>query len=397
MSEEVKTAVETLGSAFDEFKKTNDERLASLESKQSVDPLVETKLANIEKELDKYEAVNQQLTKAQAEQKNLEERVNSFETMMKRPTSGAKTEEVDVAIKSFDKFLRKGKESLDDLELKALSVSNDTSGGFLAPEEYVRELIKTITEVSPVRTVARIRSTAQKSIKMPSRTATFTAQWVAENATRSETTGYTTNLEEIPTHEVYALQDISEQELEDSVFDLESEMRQEFATQFAKAEGESFITGNSVGKPEGILTNSDVASTNSGASGALTGDGLIQLVHDIKTDYGRNGSFMFNRSTLAAIRKLKDSAGQYVFQAGMMLTAGVPNTILGYPYLEAPDMPDVSAGTKPVVFGDFRRGYLIVDRVALSVLRDPFTQATSGNVRYYARRRVGGQVIGRSS
>ena len=166
MSEEVKTAVETLGSAFDEFKKTNDERLASLESKQSVDPLVETKLANIEKELDKYEAVNQQLTKAQAEQKNLEERVNSFETMMKRPTSGAKTEEVDVAIKSFDKFLRKGKESLDDLELKALSVSNDTSGGFLAPEEYVRELIKTITEVSPVRTVARIRSTAQKSIKM---------------------------------------------------------------------------------------------------------------------------------------------------------------------------------------------------------------------------------------
>ena len=393
MSEEVKTAVETLGSAFDEFKKTNDERLASLESKQSVDPLVETKLANIEKELDKYEAVNQQLTKAQAEQKNLEERVNSFETMMKRPTSGAKTEEVDLAIKSFDKFLRKGKESLDDLEIKALSVSNDTSGGFLAPEEYVRELIKTITEISPVRTIASVRSTAQKSIKMPSRTATFTAQWVAENGTRSETTGYTTNLEEIPTHELYALQDISEQELEDSVFDLESEMRQEFATQFAKAEGESFITGNSVGKPEGILTNSDVASTNSGASAALTGDGLIQLVHDIKTDYGRNGSFMFNRSTLASIRKLKDSAGQYVFQAGMMLTAGVPNTILGYPYLEAPDMPDVSAGTKPVVFGDFRRGYLIVDRVALSVLRDPFTQATSGNVRYYARRRVGGQVI----
>ena len=393
MSEEVKTAVETLGSAFEEFKKTNDERLASLESKQSVDPLVETKLANTEKELDKYEAVNQEITKAQAEQKNLEERVNSFETMMKRPTSGAKTEQVDLAIKSFDKFLRKGKESLDDLEIKALSVSNDTSGGFLAPEEYVRELIKTITEISPVRTVARVRSTAQKSIKMPSRTATFTAQWVAENGTRSETTGYTTNLEEIPTHELYALQDISEQELEDSVFDLESEMRQEFATQFAKAEGLSFISGNSVGKPEGILTNSDVASTNSGASGALTGDGLIQLVHDIKTDYGRNGSFMFNRSTLAAIRKLKDSAGQYVFQAGMMLTAGVPNTILGYPYLEAPDMPDVSAGTKPVVFGDFRRGYLIVDRVSLSVLRDPFTQATSGNVRYYARRRVGGQVI----
>ena len=102
---------------------------------------------------------------------------------------------------------------------------------------------------------------------------------------------------------------------------------------------------------------------------------------------------MFNRSTLAAIRKLKDTAGQYVFQAGMMLTAGVPNTILGYAYVEAPDMPNVGADTKPIVFGDFARGYVIVDRVNLSVLRDPFTQAASGNVRYVARRRVGGQVV----
>lgn len=392
MSEEIK-AIETLGSAFDEFKKTNDERLSALEKKETVDPLVETKLANIEKELDKLEDINQQITKQVEQSKGIEDRINSFETMMKRPNNGAKTEEVDFAIKSFDKFIRKGKESLDDVERKALSVSNDNQGGFLAPEEYVRELIKTITEVSPVRSVARIRSTNQKSIKMPSRTATFTAQWVAEQGTRSETTGYTTNLEEIPTHEVYALVDISEQELEDSVFNLESEMREEFATQFAKAEGQAFISGNSVGKPEGILTNGDVASTVTGAGAALTGDGLIQLVHDIKTDYGRQGVFMFNRSTLAAIRKLKDSAGQYVFQAGMMLTAGVPNTILGYPYFEAPDMPDVSAGTVPVVFGDFRRGYLIVDRVSLSVLRDPFTQATSGNVRYMARRRVGGQVV----
>jgi HK97 family phage major capsid protein len=96
---------------------------------------------------------------------------------------------------------------------------------------------------------------------------------------------------------------------------------------------------------------------------------------------------------LAAIRKLKDTAGQYVFQAGMMLTAGVPNTILGYPYVEMPDMPDVAGSAKPVAFGDFSRGYMVVDRVALSVLRDPFTQATSGTVRYVARRRVGGQVI----
>ena len=120
---------------------------------------------------------------------------------------------------------------------------------------------------------------------------------------------------------------------------------------------------------------------------------MISLVHNIKSEYGRNGVFVFNRSTLAAIRKLKDTAGQYVFQVGMSLTGGASNTILGYPYVEATDMPDVAGGAYPVAFGDFRRAYMIVDRVSLAVLRDPFTQATTGNVRYIARRRVGGQVV----
>ena len=200
-------------------------------------------------------------------------------------------------------------------------------------------------------------------------------------------------MEEIPAHEQYALVDISEQDLEDSVFDLEAEMQSEFTEQMAKAEGAAFVSGNAVGKPEGFMTNSDVAEVNSGAGAALTGDGLITLVHSIKSDYGRNATFVFNRTTLAAIRKLKDTAGQYVFQAGMTLQGGATNTILGYNYIEATDMADVAAGATPVAFGDFRRGYLIVDRVAMAVLRDPFTQATSGNVRYVARRRVGGQVV----
>ena len=117
------------------------------------------------------------------------------------------------------------------------------------------------------------------------------------------------------------------------------------------------------------------------------------MVHSIKAEYSSSGRFVFNRSTLADIRKLKDTAGQYVFQAGMSLQSGVPNTILGYPYVEATDMPDVGAGAFPIVFGDFNRAYMIVDRVAMAVLRDPYTQASSGNVRYLARRRVGGQVV----
>jgi HK97 family phage major capsid protein len=141
------------------------------------------------------------------------------------------------------------------------------------------------------------------------------------------------------------------------------------------------------------MTNSNVGEAVSGNASALTADGLITLVHSIKSDYIRNGTFVFNRSTLSDIRKLKDTAGQYIFQQGMMLSGSMSSTILGHPYVEATDMPDVAANAYPIAFGDFNRGYMIVDRVALAVLRDPFTQATTGNVRYIARRRVGGQVV----
>ena len=393
MSEDIKTAVEGMATAFEEFKATNDARLTEIEKKGSSDPLVEEKLKNIEADLDRFEDINQKLTLAQEQTKSMEEKLSGMETMLKRPEAGLDTKSDDMEMKLFDKWMRHGEKGMDVEEVKALTVSDDSQAGFLAPPEYVNELIKTITEISPMRQIARVRSTTQKSVQMPSRTATFSAQWVAETGTRSETTGYTTQLEEIPTHEHYALVDISSAMLEDSVFNLESEMNGEFATQFAKNEGTAFVSGSAVGRPEGVTTNSSIGTTNSGSGTALTGDGLIGLVHDIKTDYGRNGTFIFNRSTLADIRKLKDSAGQYIFQAGMMLTAGVPNTILGYPYVEMPDMPDVAASAKPVAFGDFSRGYMIVDRVALSILRDPFTQATSGTVRYVARARVGGQVI----
>lgn len=393
MAEDLKSAVDAVAGAFEQFKSANDERLKALEKKGSADPLLDAKLARIESELNKFEDINQKLTQAALSQKDIGEKLANFETMLKRPGAGVESKQIDYSMKSFEKWIRKGKENMEPEEIKSLSVSNDTSGGFLAPEEYVRELLKTVTEISPIRSVARVRQTTQKAIKMPTRSGTFAAQWVAEQGTRAETTGYTTGQEEIPTHEMYALVDVSEQLLEDSVFDVEAEMSAEFAEQFAKAEGAAFVSGNAIGKPEGILTNASVGSTNSGNASALTADGLITLVHAIKSDYARNATFLFNRTTLAAIRKLKDTAGQYVFQPGMQLIAGVPNTILGYPYVEAPDMPDVAASAKPVAFGDFRRGYMIVDRVSLAVLRDPFTQATSGNVRYVARRRVGGQVI----
>lgn len=392
MSEDIKNAITDLGQTFNEFKKVNDERLEKIEKGEST-AYVDEKLAKMEAKMDSYEDINQKLTTAELNAENIKGQIEKLETVVRRPNSGFDTKQVDEYMGAFDAYCRKGLEGLDPAEKKALTVSNDSTGGYLAPPEYVRELIKDITEISPIRSIARIRSTGARSIQIPKRTGTFAAQWVAESGTRSETTGWQVGLEELPAHEQYALVDISEQDLEDSVFDLEAEMQSEFSEQFAKAEGAAFVSGNAVGKPEGFMTNSDVGSIDSGSNTAITGDNLISLVHNIKSDYGRNGTFVFNRSTLSAIRKLKDTAGQYVFQAGMSLQGGVTNTILGQPYVEATDMPSIAQNAFPVAFGDFRRAYMIVDRVSLAVLRDPFTQATTGNVRYIARRRVGGQVI----
>jgi HK97 family phage major capsid protein len=392
MSEDIKNAISDLGQTFAEFKKVNDERLENIEKGEST-AYNDEKLAQIESKLDQYEAMNQKLTTAEANAEQIKEQVSKIETMVTRPDSGFESKQVDDYLNAFDSYCRKGLDGLQPDEKKALTVSNDSTGGYLAPPEYVRELLKTITEISPIRSIARVRSTGARSIQIPKRDGQFSAQWVSESGTRSETTGYTVGLEELPAHEMYALVDISEQDLEDTVFDLEAEMQSEFAEQFAKAEGNAFVVGDAVGKPHGFMDHSGVGHVNSGNASAVTADGLISLVHNIKSDYTRNGTFVFNRATLASIRKLKDTAGQYVFQTGMMLGGNMVNTILGHPYVEATDMPSEGSNTFPVAFGDFRRAYMIVDRVNLAVLRDPFTQATTGNVRYIARKRVGGQVI----
>jgi HK97 family phage major capsid protein len=391
MSEDIKNAIQDLGQTFNEFKKVNDERLEQIEKGES-SAYNEEKLSKIEAKLDSYEEMNQKLTIAEQNAEQIKEQVSKIETMVTRPDSGFESKQVDEYLNAFDRYCRKGLEGLQPDEKKALTVSNDSTGGYLAPPEYVRELLKTITEISPIRSIARVRSTASRSIQIPKRDGQFAAQWVSESGTRSETTGYTVGLEELPAHEMYALVDISEQDLEDTVFDLEAEMQSEFAEQFAKAEGTAFVSGNAVGKPQGFM-DATITEVNSGSAAAITADGLISLVHNIKSDYTRNGTFVFNRATLASVRKLKDTAGQYVFQTGMMLGGNMVNTILGHPYVEATDMPSEGSNTYPVAFGDFRRAYMIVDRVNLAVLRDPFTQATTGNVRYIARKRVGGQVI----
>lgn len=316
----------------------------------------------------------------------LDSRLDSLEAKGNRPATPA-APQTETTLWS---VLRKANPTPE--ELKTLQVGDGPSGGYLAPVQFVAELIKNVVEFSPVRTVARVISTSNKSVQIPRQSAEFAAGWVSELGTRSESTGLTFALEEIPTNEMYARIDLSNEMLEDAAFNLEAELQMMFAEQFGKTEGAAFISGDAVGKPEGLLTNGSVSYTASGDSDEVTADGLISLRFAVKEPYAANGTWMFNRTTLAKIRKLKEagSSGQYLLSPGF---GDTPATILGRPYALATDMPDEGANTFPVLFGDFRRGYYIVDRVGLTVLRDPYSSAASGAVRILARRRVGGQVV----
>ena len=392
MSEEIKSVIDNLNSTFENFKSENTKRLDEIEKKGSADPILEEKVGKMADDISKMAEAKQ---KIELQEKNLADaqvKLDNLETIISRPNTSGEAKDTNIQMKAFGDWLRKGE--VDPEEKKALYESDDTLGGYYAPTEYVADLIKSVTEISPIRSIARVRTTSNRGIEIPKRTGQFAAQFVAETGTRSETTGYTTGLMSIDAHELYALVDISQAMLEDSAFDLESEMSTEFGEQFAKAEGTAFISGNSVGRPQGFTdTTAGVGTTNSGSGSALTANGLLDLMYAIKSDYMNNARFVFNRSTLAAILKLEDTEGQKIFVNSMNYVGGAPSTILGKPYVLAEDMPDVGGSAKPIAYGDFSRAYTIVDRVNLSVMRDPYSQATSGNIRYVARRRVGGAVV----
>ena len=286
-------------------------------------------------------------------------------------------------------------------EQRAMAISDDTEGGYLAPEDVVNEIIQGIVEYSPLREICRVRSTVRRSVKAPKRIQTASATWVGETETRSETTNPKVGQEEIQTGELSAMADISRQDLEDSGYDLEAWVYGEFGEQFGVAEGTAFVNGDGIkGKPEGFLQATDqgtygangIETKQSGTNDALAADDFIDLYFLLKDGYARNGTWVMKRSTIRDARKLKDAVnGNYLWQPGL---AGVaPATILDRPYVEAVDMPAVANGAMSVAFGDFKRGYWIVDRILVETLRDPYTQAGSGNIRLWARKRVGGQVV----
>lgn len=321
-------------------------------------------------------------------------RLETAETALARPAivgKAANDNEPSIERKAFESFIRHGAERMPTEEVKALVVSDDTRGGYLAPAEFTTEIIKNLVEISPVRQAARVGSTAASSVILPKRTGTPTASWVGETETRSETQS-TYGQVEIPVHEMAAYCDVSVQLLEDAAINVEAEVASDLAEEFGRLEASALLLGNGFKKPVGIMAAAGVTEVNSGGASSLSADSLINMMYDLPAFYRNQGAWMMNGTTLAAIRKLKESGtGAYVWQPS--LAAGQPETILGRPVVEAVDMPDIEADAFPIVFGDFNRAYRIYDRVAMSMLRDPYTQATTGKVRFHSRRRVGADVV----
>jgi HK97 family phage major capsid protein len=293
--------------------------------------------------------------------------------------------------KTFSSYLRHGEKQLGGAEVKTLRVADAALGGYWSPPEFSDQVIGKLTEWSPVRQVAGIMQTSGAYLEIPKQSGQFDAGWTGELSERTETTGFTTALERIEPKECYAFVKVSRQLLEDSSVNLDAFLIQEFGQRFNKVEGTAFISGANTTEPEGILVNANVTSENSGDGSNLTPDGLVGLVYSLPSEYRKRAVWLMNRSTILAARLLKDGQNNYLWQPSF--AAGQPETLLGYPVYEAVDMPDVSNASYPVVFGDMKRAYLIVDRIGMSVQRLTERYAEYGIVAFMGRKRVAGQVV----
>lgn len=327
--------------------------------------------------------------------KKLIDRLDALETKANRPgDDGKKTDATaEVERKAFATYLRLGNQAPIE-ELKTLVVSSDPQGGYLAPNEMSTEMIRDITQYSPIRGLASVRTTTQPGVTYPKRTGITNALWKGE-AQAAGSSEPTFGQTEIPIREVNTYVDISNQLLADSGGQAEAEVRLALAEDFGQKEGDAFVNGTGVLDPEGILVASGVGYTatgNASTLGTTPADKLIDLYYSLKAAYRNRGTWLMNGTTLAAIRKLKDSTTNiYLWQPS--LAAGQPETILGRPVIEDPEMPDVGSAAEPIVFGDIATAYRIVDRIGLSILVNPYLLATNGITRIHATRRVGGKVV----
>ncbi|MGJ7037607.1 HK97 family phage major capsid protein [Shinella sp. BE166] len=393
---EIKAVPETMTAAFDDFmeafeafKETNDRRLGEIEQKLTADVVTRDKVDRINRAMDEQKRVLDHLALKKA-----------------RPALGGSGEgslEAAEHKAAFSAYMRRGDENaLRALEGKAMSVGSAADGGYLVPPETDTEIGRRLSAASPIRALATVRQVSGSVLKKPFATSGMAAGWVAETAARPQTGNAQLAELSFPTMELYAMPAATAALLDDAAVDVEGWIASEVDIVFAEQEGTAFVSGDGTNKPKGLLSYTNVADASwswgnigyiaTGAAGAFKAsnpsDTLFDTVYSLKAGHRQNGTFVMNRKTQGTIRKFKDTDGNYLWRPPA--SAGQAASLLGFAIAEAEDMPDVAADSFSIAFGDFRSGYLVVDRTGVRVLRDPYS--AKPYVLFYTTRRVGGGV-----
>lgn len=382
---ETRAAMHEMMSAFEAYKAMNDARLTAIEGHRP-DPLHDQTLARIDAALDSAQA-----------------KADRALAVAQRPLRGGdETKSAPVRTahgEAFSRYLRTGLES--GLELKGVAEDlTTTGGGWIAPPEVEHSITLHIRHSSPMRDICTVQTVSSAIYRKVFSIQGAASGWAAETAPRLETLPpVLTNLD-IPCFDLYAVPAASQSLLHDALVDIEAWLALECEDAFALQETQAFINGTGVTQPKGLLTApvaADAAALPwgtlgyiaSGAAGAIaTLDPIMDLTYAPRVQFRPNARFILNKKTTAQLRKIKDTIGDYIWQPPTV--AGGPATLVGYPITEVETMPDPAANSLSIAFGDFEKGYLIVDRAGINVLRDPYL--SKPNVLFYTTKRVGGAV-----
>ncbi len=386
----VRSALDELAAAFAAFKETNDARIDRIEGRVDPGELLLGEHVDAEAALD---AARTRLDRIALER--------ARPPLAQPDARGPGTAHEHKA--AFDLYVRAGESAgLKRLEAKALSAGSGPDGGYLVPDTIERTVLTRLGQVSPIRSIASVQAISGAQYKRAVSVGAPVTGWAAETAPRPETAAPALSEIAFPAMELYAMPAATQTLLDDAVVDLDAWLSAEVETAFAEQEGVAFVSGNGASRPRGFLSYDTVANAAwvpgkigtvaTGAAGAFPsaspGDVLFDLIYGLRAAYRQNAGFVMNRRTQSAIRKFKDSEGNYLWQPP--LAAGRAATLVGFPVTEAEAMPDLAKDSLSVAFGDFRRGYLVVDRTGMRVLRDPYS--AKPYVLFYTTRRVGGGV-----
>jgi HK97 family phage major capsid protein len=387
---EMANAFDEFMRAFEAFKQTNDERLAEIEDRLTGDVVTEEKLARINRAIDDHKRV-----------------VDMLAIKAQRPRRGNAAVFSDAAScehkAAFYGYIRHGETSnLRRLEEKAMSVGSGPDGGYTVPTEIESTIMRSLGEVSPIRAISGVRQVSSASFKKPFTTTGPAAGWVGETAARTQTDSPVLAELSFPTMELYAMPAATQTLLDDSAVDIDAWIAEEVRVAFAEQENTAFVKGNGTTAPKGFLSYTKVANASwtwgnigylaTGVAGDFKAENpehdLFDLIYTLGSGYRRGANWVMNRATQGEIRKIKDGDGNYIWQPAS--EAGAAPMMLGFPVTETEDMPGTDEDAYAIAFGDFQRGYLVVDRIGMRILRDPFS--AKPYVLFYTTKRVGGGV-----